>query len=129
TVMVINYGIIGLIISSLISNTTATIYALYLANKKFSIRPNISDNAKALLAPISATIPTLIIINGLGTNYHTICIAVIMYIALLALTIPLFIHKDHLYDLKELTSELRVIGSILSKILTLELRVAEILGR
>jgi len=129
TVMVMNYGIIGLIISSLISNTTAIIYALYLANRKFSIRLNISDSAKALLAPISATIPTLIIINGLSTNYYTICIAIIAYITLLALTIPLFIHRDYLYDLKELTSELRVIGSILSKILTLELRVAKILGR
>lgn len=51
------------------------------------------------------------------------------YTMTLGLVIPLFIRSERLLELKILVSELKIVGSLFSKVLAAELKIAGILNK
>lgn len=128
TILVMKYGVLGLIISSFLSTLASTTYALHVLSSKFSVRLDIPRNLKAAMPSVLAFAAFHTVMMLLDSFWVETTLGAIVYVGVLGLTLPLFVARRHLEYLREVSSGLRLVGGFISKILAVELRIADFLS-
>ena len=124
------YGVIGLIISLLISQLISTLYGLYLVKKRYKITVEVQSSGKIIISSLLAAI--LVYLSSKTVNFsnpiYGLTFGGALYLASFLIFAPLLkaINKEDLENLEFLIEELPLIAPILKWILIIE---GKILGR
>ena len=120
------YGILGFIVSSLMSGLASAVYAVHMLSSKLLLRVNVKENIKPLIPPTISSV--LAYTSMMMTNLFWIqaILGPIIYLTLLGLTFPIFVAKQYITELRSFTSDLKIAGPLLSRLLKIELKMAKI---
>jgi len=126
TLLMMKYGILGFIVSSLMSSLASVVYAVHMLSSKLSLRVNVKENVKPLIPPTISSV--LAYTSMMTTNLFWVqaILGPIIYLTLLGLTFPIFVAKRYTTELRSFTSDLKIAGPLLSRLLKIELKMAEI---
>ena len=125
--MVMHFGIAGSIASSLVGSLGAILYALYILKKRDSIHIEVFKAARALAPPLSAAGISALAMLSLSNIWAKTAVGATAYLLALALTMPIAVDIKDIRNLKALTSDLKFVGKISEKALSLELKIARLM--
>jgi len=125
TLLVMKYGILGFIVSSLTNGLASAVYAVHMLSSKLSLRVNVKENVKPLMPPTISSV--LAYTSMVTTNLFWVqaILGPIIYLTILGLTFPMFVAKRYITELRSFTSDLKIAGPLLSRLLKIELKMAE----
>jgi O-antigen/teichoic acid export membrane protein len=123
------YGVLGLIGALLVSNLCSLVYGLFVAGRRFGVRPSIEESMKTYLAAGLSTVPTLVFLHFSPFNHFSnVLIGGSVYLlAYLTLT-PLVggVCKHDLENLKMIFSRVRFAWVIVKPLLGYEERLLKL---
>jgi O-antigen/teichoic acid export membrane protein len=126
-VMTSLYGVLGQIISNILSGFLLSMYALFLAHKKYEITIDLSSFLRTAIAAFSSATPVYIFLKFAPfTNLvFRLVVGGLIYVASYLVLAPLFkvISKEDMGNLDEMTKDLKPIYPITKRILSLEEKI------
>jgi peptidoglycan biosynthesis protein MviN/MurJ (putative lipid II flippase) len=124
--LVPEYGIVGIIIGSLMAGLASTLLALFVARSKYSLRPELGY-AFSLLIPslLSAAATTLVNADVSGAPSE-FALGSLVFMICFAFTLPIFARREDLWKMKNLFAVVGKVGQIASKIFDVELRLSDL---
>lgn len=124
------YGVIGLIISLLITPLISTSYALHIVHQKFKLSIEPKDSLKILAASLLSAILVYILAKliNLTSPIWSLGVGGLIYILSFLVLTPILgvISEDDIENLKHATSELPIIRTLAIYILSIEKKILEL---
>jgi O-antigen/teichoic acid export membrane protein len=123
------YGVAGLIIASLISNTMATSYASYMARTSFKIEFAIHSIVKIYSISAISSIPTLMLLHFISLpELFNIIAGGVLYLLIYATLTPLtkIISNSELQTLTHITQKIRPLTFIAKPLLKYQKKILDI---
>ncbi len=121
-ILIMQFGVIGLIVTSLVTGIPNTIISLYWIKKHYGLTVEWGSSLKILLSSATAAISTYILILELGfPSIIRLIIGVIFYAFVFSAVNFLIktINKSDIENLRAMVSDLGVIGKIVNGVLSL----------
>jgi len=131
-ILIMQFGVLGLIVTSLATGIPTTIIALYWIRKHYELTVDWHSSAKILLSSAIATALTYILISELGFSSLIRLIIGVVFFAFVFVTAVLVtqtINKSDIENLRGMVSGLGTIGKILNRVLNIIEKLMETLKR
>jgi len=125
--LVMHLGIVGSIASSLAGSLVATVYALHIVKTRDSMDVKVLQAARAAAPSLAAAGTSALAMFFVGDLWAKTAIGIIAYSLTLVLTIPVAIDMRDIRGLRVLTSDLKFVGKVWEKALSMELKLAELI--
>ncbi|MGD0451419.1 MAG: flippase [Candidatus Bathyarchaeia archaeon] len=119
-VLILQFGVLGLIVTSIVSGVPSTIISLYWIRKQYELTVDWVSSTKILLSSALAAILTFILISELGFSSWIRLIIGIIFFAFIFVTASLLtktIDKSDIENLRSMVSGIGIIGKISTRIL------------
>jgi len=120
--LIMQFGVIGLIITSLISGIPNMIIGLHWINKHYGLTMDWRSSAKILISSLAAGAPTYVLVTALSfSNPIRLGIGFVFFAAIFIVSVLLTrtLNRDDLNSLRSMTSGLGSLGKIVTRILRL----------
>lgn len=131
-ILIMQFGVLGLIATSLATGIPTTIISLYWIRKHYELTVDWHSSAKILLSSAIATALTYILISELGFSSLIRLIIGVVFFAFVFVTAVLVtqtINKSDIENLRGMVSGLGTIGKILNRVLNIIEKLMETLKR
>ena len=129
-ILIMQFGVLGLIVTSLVTGIPTTIISLYWIRKHYELTVDWRSSAKILLSSSIAAALTYILINELGFSSLIRLIIGAVFFAFVFVATALFtqtINKSDIENLRGMVSGLGTIGKIINPVLNIIEKLLEIL--
>jgi len=120
SVLVLNFGVIGLIVTSLIEGLPSLVISLYWIRKNYGVTVDWGSSAKILLSSIVAAALTFAVISAVAFNtWIELLLGLVVFVLSVAIALLLTraISRDDINNLRLTVNGLGALGSIVGKIL------------
>ena len=121
-ILIMQFGVLGLIVTSLVTGIPSTIIMLYWIRKHYELTVDWRSSAKILLSSAIAAALTYILISELGYSSLTRLIIGVVFFAFVFVAAALLtqtINKSDIENLRGMVSELGTIGKIFNRVLNI----------
>jgi O-antigen/teichoic acid export membrane protein len=121
-ILILHFGVLGLIVTSLVSGIPTTIIALYWIRKHYGLTVDWRSSAKILLSSAIAAALTYVLISELGfSSWIRLILGVIFFtfVFVAATLLTQTINKYDIENLRGMVSDLGIIGKIFHRVLNI----------
>jgi O-antigen/teichoic acid export membrane protein len=121
-ILILHFGVLGLIVTSLVDGIPTTIIMLYWIRKHYGLTVDWRSSAKILLSSAIAAALTYVLISELGfSSWIRLIIGVVFFtfVFVAAALLTQTINKIDIENLRGMVSELGIIGKIFNRILNI----------
>ncbi len=129
-VLILHFGVLGLILTSIITGVPSTVISLYWIRKHYELTVDWSSSARILLSSISSAFLTFLLISELAfSSLVRLIIGIIFFVFVIVMMSLLTktINKSDIENIRSMTSGLGIIGKIFSRILNFYQKLMETL--
>ena len=128
--LIMQFGVIGLIITSVTTNIPSTIIGLYWIKKHYGLTVDWRSSAKIIISSLTAAVLTYLLVTALSfSSLVNLIIGVVFFVAIfvVAALLTRILNKDDLDSLRAMASGLGILGKIVDRILNLIEKVMDLL--
>ena len=121
-ILILHFGVLGLIVTSLVTSIPTTIITLYWIRKHYELTVDWRSSAKILLSSAIAAASTYILISELGfSSWIRLIIGVVFFtfVFVAAALLTQTINKSDIENLRGMASGLGAIGKIINRLLNI----------
>jgi O-antigen/teichoic acid export membrane protein len=129
-ILIMQFGVLGLIITSLVPGIPTTIISLYWIKKHYELTVDWRSSGKILLSSAVAAALTYVLISELGFSSLIRLIIGVVFFSLVFVAAALLtqtINKSDIENLRGMTSGLGLIGKIINRVLSIIGKLMEII--
>ena len=126
-ILILHFGILGLIVTSLITGVPSTVISLYWIRKHYELTVNWRSSAKILLSSSVAAVLTYVLVFELGfSSLIRLILGVIFFafVFIIATLLTRIIDKSDIENLRGMVGGLGIVGKIFSRVLNIYEKIA-----
>ena len=129
-ILIMHYGVLGLIITSIVTGIITTIIPLYWVRKNYGLTVDWSSSAKILLSSSVTALLTYILVLELGFSSLIRLILGLVFFAVVfvaAILLTKTLNESDIENLCRMTGGLGIVGKILGRLLNIYQKLMETL--
>jgi O-antigen/teichoic acid export membrane protein len=121
--LLVHYGMLGAVVASLISSALSTVVSLIFVEKRYDVSVEVSRVVKYWSPSLVASAPAYMAMRAIGDLWLSLGVGLAMYLASLVALLAVMTSAEDLLDLADISGGVKYVGPLISRALSVVVKV------